>query len=376
MIRSSQWLRSVFAGIVLVGLSACSSGPVKLKPAELGPNPALLNVRNVWTAQIGPIDFPLAPAVNGAIVTLAGSQGLVAALDAASGSVLWRAALNAPLSAGVGSDGQYAAVVTRSNQLVTLKTGQELWRTPVKADVYTAPLVAGARVFVLAADRSVSAFDAQTGARLWQNQRPGEALVLRQGGVLMAVGNTLVVGLSGRLVGMNPSTGAVLWEVPVATPRGTNDIERLVDLVAGVGRQGDVICTRAFQAAVGCVDAQKGRLNWKHAAQGSVGLAGDTQQVYGVEEDGRVMAWRLGGGEQVWQADGLRYRQLTAPLVIGRSVAVGDANGWIHLLSRADGSVLTRLGTDGSGMAATPVEVAGTLVAVTRRGGVYGYRPD
>ena len=202
------------------------------------------------------------------------------------------------------------------------------------------------------------------------------ALVLRQGGVLMAVGNTLVVGLSGRLVGMNPSTGAVLWEAPVATPRGTNDIERLVDLVAGVGRQGDVICTRAFQAAVGCVDAQKGRLNWKQVAQGSVGLAGDTQQVYGVEEDGRVVAWRLGGGELVWHADGLRYRQLTAPLVIGRSVAVGDANGWIHLLSHANGSVLTRLGTDGSGIAATPVEVAGTLVAVTRRGGVYGYRPD
>jgi outer membrane protein assembly factor BamB len=61
--------------------------------------------------------------------------------------------------------------------------------------------VAGNRVFVLAADRSVSAFDGQSGRRLWSQQRPGEPLVLRQSGVLLAVGDTLVAGQGGRLVG-------------------------------------------------------------------------------------------------------------------------------------------------------------------------------
>ena len=61
--------------------------------------------------------------------------------------------------------------------------------TPAQA--YTAPLVAGERVFVLAADRSLAAYDAATGQRLWRQQRQGEPLVLRQPGVLMAVGDTL-----------------------------------------------------------------------------------------------------------------------------------------------------------------------------------------
>jgi len=48
----------------------------------------------------------------------------------------------------------------------------------------------------------------------------------------------------------------------------------------------------------------------------------------------------------------------------------------IHLLSREDGAPLNRLQTDGSGVAATPVAAADTLVVVTGNGNIYGYRPD
>ena len=64
-----------------------------------------------------------------------------------------------------------------------------------------------------------------------------EGLELRRG-ALLAVGDTLVAGLSGRLVGLNPANGSVRWEAPVATSRGTNEVERLVDVVAGASRSG------------------------------------------------------------------------------------------------------------------------------------------
>ena len=86
------------------------------------------------------------------------------------------------------------------------------------------------------ADRSVLGFDGASGRLLWTQQRPGDPLVLKHAGVLMAVGDTLVAGLSGRLVGLNPTTGALRWDAPIATPRGTNDLERLVDVVGPVSR--------------------------------------------------------------------------------------------------------------------------------------------
>jgi outer membrane protein assembly factor BamB len=241
---------------------------------------------------------------------------------------------------------------------------------------YTTPFVAGGRVFVLSADRAVSAFDGQTGRKLWTQQRPGEPLVLRHSGVMLGVGNTLVVGLSGRLAGLDPLTGAVRWEAPIANPRGINDVERLVDLVGSVSRVGDSVCARAFQAAVGCVDVARGMVVWTKAANGSEGVTGDDKLVFGTEADGKVMAWQRADGERAWQSERLRYRVLTAPLALGRSLVIGDSTGLVHMLSREDGSPLNRLNTDGSAIMAAPVVAGNTLVVLTRNGGVYGFVPE
>ncbi len=366
------------AGVLLAAavLAGCAGGSSRPQPAELPPNLALVGVRQAWQVRVPPVDFPLQVSVQGQQVTLAGGDGTLVTLDAASGRELGRASAGAPLTGGVGSDGRVSAVVTRANQVVALEGGRELWRQRLVTQSYTAPLVAGGRVFVLGADRSLSAFDARNGARIWHLDRPAEPLVLRQAGMLQAVGNTLVAGLAGRMVGIDPDNGNVRWEAPLAAARGTNDVERLVDLVGGVSRQGNVLCARAFQNAVGCVDTASGNVRWTKPASGATGVAGDAERVYGVESDGRVLSWRADTGDRAWSAEPLRWRRLTGPLVLGRSVVVGDSTGLVHLLSREDGSPLNRLTTDASGIAATPVVAANTLVVVTRSGGVYGFVPD
>ncbi len=378
LVQSARLRQASLVAVAAVALlvSGCGSSVEAPKPQELGPNAALIGVRLAWSARIGAVNLPLAVKSNGSNFTLASSDGVVATIDARTGGDVWRSALGMPLSAGVGSDGRYAAVVTQANELVTLDTGREIWRQRLSALSFTAPLVVGARVFVLGADRSVTAFDAVSGRKLWSQVRPGEPLVLRQAGVMLAVGDTLVVGLSGRLVGINPQNGSSRWEVPIAVPRGTNDVERLVDIVSQVSRVGDSVCARAYQAMVGCVNAERGTLVWNKPAVGAQGLHGDDQLVYGTESDGKVIAWKREDGERAWVAERLKYRELTTPVVVGRSVAIGDGTGVVHLLSRADGSPLTRLNTDGTAIAAAPVLVGDTLVVVTKAGGVFGFRPE
>lgn len=363
-------------GAVLVALLAACSGPEKARPADLGPNTALIGVRPVWTSRIGDVGFPLAVRVVGNLLFVAGSDGTVAAIDARTGGDQWRVALETKLSAGVGSDGRYTAVVSGDNELITLEAGRVLWRQQLNAITLTAPLVAGARVFVLSADRTISAFDAATGRKLWQQQRAGDPLVLGRSGVILALGDTLVSGLGGHLVGMNPQNGNVRWDAPVASSRGTNEIERLVDMVSGVTRVGDQICARAFQTAVGCVDGANGRLIWSKPASGFAGIDGDESAIFGTEGDGRILAWRRSDGERLWASDRLRYRTLAAPLLAGRSVVLGDESGVLHFLSREDGAPLNRVSTDGSPIVATPVLAGQTLVAVTQRGGIFGFRPE
>lgn len=369
------WRASV-AILLIASVAGCFGGATKPKPTELQPVTALVSARQSWTARVGKVAFPLQVAVTGGSVAVAGSDGTVALLNAQTGSDIWRTSIATPIAAGVGSDGKVLAVVTRENEVVALQDGRELWRQRINAEAFTSPFVAGGRVFVLAADRSVNAFDGQTGRKLWAQQRPSEPLVLQQSGVMLAVGDTLVVGLSGRMAALNPANGNVRWEVPIASPRGINDVERLVDMVGPVSRQDDNVCARAFQTSIGCVNATRGSVLWTKPANGNQGLAGDDKLLFGAEADGTVLAWRRVDGERAWTTASLRYRDLTAPLLAGRSVVVGDFAGFIHLLSREDGSLLNRLPTDGSAIAATPALSGSTLIAVTRNGGVYGFQPE
>ena len=363
--------------ISLAGCALWGGSSEKPKPADLGANVPVLAIGKAWTAQLGSaIESPLVSHVLGTTVTLASKEGVVLAMDARTGGDVWRVNLKEQLAAGVGSDGRWTAVVSEDSELIVIDSGRELWRQRIAAQVYTAPLVAGGRVFVLAADRSVWAFDAATGHRLWKQTRPGESLVLRHASVLLSVGNTLVAGLSGRLVGLDPDTGAVRWEAPLASARGSNDIERLVELVGPASRVGESLCARAFQAAIGCVDTKRAVTLWTQKSAGAEGLDGNDAVLYGAQSNGAVAAWSRQDGSAIWSTDYLLHRKLTAPLILGRAVVVGDDAGVVYLLSQEDGSPLNRLSTDGSGIAMRPVAAADTLIVVTRKGNIYGFRPD
>lgn len=355
-------------------LAACSSTADK---PQAGPLPAAsgsVALTRAWSLRLGEVSTPLQAAVQGTQLVLASSQGLVAGIDADTGKELWRVALAERLLAGVGSDGRRHAVVSDDNQLIVLQDGRELWRQRLQAQVFTTPLVAGERVFVQTGDRSVLAFDGASGRRLWWQQRNSDPLVLRQAGVLVAAGDTLLAGNGGRLVAMQPGSGQTQWEVVIGASRGTNEVERLVDLVAGVHRQGRVLCVRAFQTAVGCVDSARGQTLWTRPAQGHQGLDGDERLVFGVESDSKLRAWNRQDGQLAWSEDQYRFRQLSAPTVWGATLVLGDAQGQLHWLSREKGQTLQRMATDGTAIALKPVVAGQTLVTVNRSGLVTGWR--
>ena len=351
-------------------LAACSSTLQRPKPAEITKVEVLQEVRTVWSARLGEVKFPLVPlTLSNARVALADSRGTVAVLDAQTGKDVWRINLDQPLTAGVGGDDQHLAVITRANDLVVMREGKVLWRQNLMAESFTAPLVAGGRVFALSGDRKVHAFDAATGRRLWNQQRTGEPLVLRQNGLLMAFKNTLIVGFSGRMAGLNPDNGVARWETAIATPRGTNDMERLVDLLGPAYRQGDWVCARAFQSQVGCVDAERGQVLWSRASVGERTVVGNGQWIFSILSNGVVQAIDPKTGERVWESERLKYRQLSAAQVTPRGLLVADAGGWVYLISLADGKLLNRLRMEGQELATLPALVGTNQVVLVARDG-------
>lgn len=370
----TRGLKAVVAAALVLLAAACGSD--KPPPAPLVAFEPSIAGRQVWSARVDSVRFPLAVAVRNGRFHVAGTDGTVLALDAQTGAEAWRASAGARLSAGVGSDGRFTSVVTEANEVVVFDGPKEIWRKRVPSRVVTPPLVAGERVFVMSVDRAVHAFDALDGRKLWSQTRPGDALTLAQAGVVAAYKNSLLVGQGVRLTALDPLRGTLLWEVPLASPRGTNEVERLADVLGPALRVGDNVCARAFQSAVACVDASRGSLVWSRNVGGTDAVGGNADAVFGADASDRITAWKTASGEVLWTNEKLLNRGLSGAVALGTSVVFGDAQGYVHFLSQTAGEMQLRLPTDGSAVVGTPVLAGQTLLAVTRNGGLFAYRPQ
>jgi len=373
-LRATRSLAASVTVAAVLLLAACAAE--KPKPTPLEPLESKLSARVAWNMRLDGVKFPLTVLARDGLFVVAGSDGTVLALDAASGQPRWRGDAGKAISAGVGSDGRFAAVTTRDNELVVFEAGNERWRKRLNSRITTAPLVAGERVFVMGVDRVVTAYDVLDGRQLWRLQRPNDALTLSQPGLLAAYKNTLIAGQGPMMVGLDPLRGSVRWEVALANPRGTNEIERLADLVGPVLRVGDTLCARAFQSAVACARADNGTLRWTRNVGGQHAVGGDTELVAGADASDRISAWKADSGDIAWTQDKFLYRGLSAPLVTPKAVLFGDSEGWLHALSRADGQPVGRFATDGSAVVAQPALHDDIVLVVTRNGGLHALRFD
>jgi outer membrane protein assembly factor BamB len=368
---------------MLALVAGCSSlNPFASKPAPRNPPATLedfkqtLGVRAAWSVSVGSAgEFVFSPAVAGNSVFAAAADGTVVRIDANSGRTVWRINTDARLTAGVGSDGNTVAVASEKGMLLALDgDGKVRWKVQASSEILSAPAVGQGVIVVRSVDNRITAYDAETGSRRWAVQRTSPPLTLRSAPGIAVSGTTAYVALpGGRLLALALSNGGARWEVAVGDPRGTTELERIADLSGTPFVAGRDVCAVAYQGRVACFDATSGAPRWAKDMSSEVGVAVDERNVYAADERGAVTALARDTGAGAWRNNKLANRRLSSPVVMSRALAVGDAEGYIHFLSREDGAFLARIPTDGSRVvAASPLSAssavfqtqAGTIVAL------------
>ncbi|MGH8722875.1 MAG: PQQ-binding-like beta-propeller repeat protein, partial [Burkholderiales bacterium] len=186
----------------------------------------------------------------------------------------------------------------------------------------------------------------------------------------------LYAGFSGgKLVALALDSGALRWEASVADPKGTTELERVTDVVGEPALVGREVCAAAFQGRVACFDAQNGNLLWARDISSATGVSADARYAYVSDERGAVHALDRTNGRSLWKQDRLAHRQLTRPLPLGETVAVGDLEGIVHLLARDSGAFVGRAATDGSAVRAAPLALPGGFLVQTQAGGLFALAP-
>jgi outer membrane protein assembly factor BamB len=348
-----------------------SKSKTRTPPAALVEIKPGLTVRTVWTAPVGASGaYTFTPAMSGDSIYAAARDGAISRVDAATGKPVWRINAGSTLTAGVGTDGNTVVVAGEKGKVMAFDaSGTVRWTAQTSSEVLSAPAVGQGLVIVRSQDNRIVGFDAVTGARKWVVQRTAPALILRSApGILLAAPNAYVALPGGKLLAITLATGAPRWEAAVGDARGTTELERVIDTSGMPVAVGDMVCAVSFQGRAMCFDGTSGTVRWSKDLSADVGLGADERFVFAADVTGGVNALTRESGASVWKNTQLGYRRLSAPVSIGRTVAVGDYQGFVHFLGREDGAMLGRVATDGSEIVAAPLLVGPNLVVQTRAG--------
>ena len=349
------------------------SGPVQ-KPAELVVFKATATPKIVWQANVGSSErHVFSPAIASGAVYAAGASGQIVRFEAATGKVLARFDSKMPLAGGVGSDGNLVLVGTAKGEVVAFdKSGKQLWKEQLTSEVLSAPQIAQNVVVVRTGDGRIFGLDAATGTRKWLYQRALPPLTVRTSvSVLVYRGGVFAGFPGGRLVALAIENGNVGWEATVALPKGATELERVADVSSLPITDGRQVCAVAFQGRASCFDLVKGTPNWGRDVSSIAGLANDRDSLYIADDKSALLAFELTGGASLWKQDKLYGRYVSGPVVVGRYVAVGDLQGYVHFVSRDDGSFVARIATDGSPIVAQPQVLDNGILVQTVKGGVF-----
>jgi outer membrane protein assembly factor BamB len=347
----------------------------KDKPAPLVELKSSMAVKTAWKYALGKSGtYSFNPAFAAGSVFVADAEGGLARLDAASGKQLWRVKAGSDLTSGVGvsPNGEVVVVGGAKGSIIAFDgSGNQLWKAQASSEVLSSPVAADDVVVVRSVDNRITAFEAKTGAKRWSAVRTTPALTLRNApGMVISGANVYVGQPGGKLLALTLTTGVPRFEVSVGEPKGATELERVADVDGTPVVFEKDICAVTYQGRVGCFDLATGQARWTKAVSSDVGIALDQRFVFTADEKGAVAAFSREGGQSAWKNDKLAFRRLSAPASFGRSVAVGDLQGYVHFLSREDGAILGRVSTDGSAIQSAPLVAGSNLIFQTQSGTV------
>ena len=349
------------------------SGPV-IKPAELVVLKPTATTKLLWQAAVGSAErFVFTPLAAEGAVAVTGANGQIARFDAANGKSLSRIDTKAHLSGGVGGNANMMIVGTPKGEVFAYDpAGKLLWKAQISSDILSAPQIEQDIVIVRAADGRLFGLDVATGTRKWVYQRTLPALTVRTHVTVQPYRGAVFAGFpGGRLVAVSAVNGNLIWEATVALPKGATELERVADVSSVPVTDGRQVCAAAYQGRVACFGTVKGVLLWARDFSSISGRSMDARNIYASDEKSAIVAFDRSNGASLWKQDKLYGRNVTAPALAGRFLAVGDLQGYVHFLSREDGSFVARVATDGTPIIAQPVSFEDHVVVQTLKGGVY-----
>lgn len=373
---------------ILILLSACGFLGVGVDedveyPAELVRFDEEVDFRRLWSTKIGNGQGEkynrLQPAIDDGVIYVASNDGRVQALSQENGRRIWQSRLAYFISGGVGLGGDLLFLGTEDASLIALdkNTGETVWVRDASSEVLSVPASDGTYLIAQSVDGRLTGYDAATGDQLWVYESTVPALSLRGTSSPIILADFVLAGFeNGDLVSIAIDNGTLNWNSRIAVPTGRSEIERIIDVDGELFIDGGAVLVPSYQGFLSMIDIATGQTLWRVEESSITGASAGFGNIYISDDRGHVKAYRSGGqDESVWVNDLLDLREISKPVSFNNYIAVGDFEGYLHLLSQVDGRFVGRVRVDRAGLRIIQSQ-GGVLYAYGNGGSLVAYQVE
>ena len=333
-----------------------------------------------WSTHIGKgatgYDYlKLAPSVTETSVFTVSSTGTVTAINKFNGAKRWERNTGLHISSSAGTGNGIIVIGGQHGEIWALQqsNGCQLWRTSIPGEVIATPAVQNGYVIIKAVDGYTRALSSRDGHEIWSSQQIEPTLILRGSSAPIIHEHQVIVGYAnGNITKLNLDDGQPLWSQVAAIPEGAFAIQRMIDIDADPIIFDHRIYVATYQGRISSLDWISGRTIWTHDISSYTGMSATADSIYITDTRGLVWSFNTDNGFINWRQNKLEYRILSGPASMGDYVVVGDAQGYLHWLSKQDGHFVGRASL-GSAIYAAPIINDGVLYVLTNKGYLAAY---
>lgn len=352
----------------------------------------------IWTGNIGQGNdrrhrIAADPIVAGGLVFTLDSRARVTA-TALSGGTAWSADITPPLEntnsasgGGLAYEGGRVFVTTGFGELVALDaaSGGVLWRQRVDAPISGGPAVANGTVFVVARNNVGWAVRAADGKVLWQTSGTPSSAGVMGVSVPAVQGNTVVFPFSsGQLLAADTQSGATQWTSQIAGSRVGRAIAWVRDVTGDPVISGGRVYGGTSSGRINAVEMGSGIEDWsaKDGANGPVVVAGGS--VFAVNDQAQLIRLDAATGGVIWRIELPYYTDQKVkrqdriyahygPVLASGRLFVASSDGVLRAFDPGSGQLVGQ-GAIPGGAASAPVVANQTLFVLSRSGQLHAFR--
>jgi len=336
-------------------LGGCSTAPSVKEPAALAPLDPIYTLNKNWQVKTGLMpnrdSEGLFFSEDESNLYVATATGYLVALTKAlktrwKDQVVWQAKLASEIVSGPAKQGDQLVIGTAKGLLTSLSTknAQIKWQTQLSSEVMSYPVIAQKTIFTRTVDGKLYAVNAVTGEIVWIVEHEMPTLSLRGSPAVLYYENTLYVAWeSGMIQALSASSGTLLWERRIATPKGRTDLERIVDVQASLVMKEGRLIALGYHGKLVAINPSNGQFFFEKPLSGYRDFVVDSNRIYVVDDTDILYAFDLFSGAKQWTQSAFKGRLVGDLSFYQGDLLVADGWGYLHWINRVQGTEYARV---------------------------------